>query len=356
MPPPSDDPLTLGQRLVAVLEGGQRVATYKLAVMVALLDLAVENVPEDPDAPVSINLDTLADRVMEGYWRQLRPLDGHDLRQSNDGRGVVFTQITRLREAVTSPRSREVPLDTAALLAPDVYADARLTIKKNLVRYPLKLLQRVGSGSYDCFLYDDSWLGTDSTRVIDAHGNSIELFPGVCHTLARLAPLVKPAFQLAWVEDVRRMNKNLLDDGPDLAHHLFGSDRISLTRPGIALADTFGNACFYCDTTLRSGRHVDHVLPWSRVGIDGLTNLVLSCPACNSSKSDILPATDLVTRALDRGRTTLDDLAESINWPSQFDRVRSAAHGLYLTQPPTTPVWLGAKSISPLGTVDIVWR
>lgn len=44
------DPLTLGQQLVAVLEGGHRTATYKLAVMVALLDLAVESVPDDPGA------------------------------------------------------------------------------------------------------------------------------------------------------------------------------------------------------------------------------------------------------------------------------------------------------------------
>lgn len=341
---------------MAVLEGGRRTATYKLAVMVALLDLAVENAPEEPEAPVSIDLDILTHRVMEGYWRQLRPLDGHDLRQSNDGRGIVFDQITRLRDAVPSSRSREIPLDTAAHLAPDVYTDVRLRIKKNLVQQPLHRLQRVGKGSSDPFLYDDRWMHDKvSLRTIEAHGNSIELFPGVCHTLARLAPLVKPAFQLAWVDDVRRMNKNLLDDGPDLAHHLFGSDRISLTRPGNALADHFGNDCFYCGSRLRSGRHVDHVLPWSRVGIDGLTNLVLSCPGCNSSKSDILPATGLVTRALDRGRTTLDDLAESINWPSQFDRVASTANGLYLTQPPTTPVWLAAKSISPLGIVDIRW-
>lgn len=99
------------------------------------------------------------------------------------------------------------------------------------MRYPLKLLQRVGTGTYECFLYDDSWLGTDSTRVIDAHGNQIELFPGVCHTLARLAPLVKPAFQLAWVDDVRRMNREVLGDEPDIAAHLFGTERVSLARP-----------------------------------------------------------------------------------------------------------------------------
>ncbi len=72
MPP---DILTLGQQLVAVLEGGQRTATNKLAVMVALLELAVESVPDDPGAAVSIVLDDLTERVMALYWMQLRPLD-----------------------------------------------------------------------------------------------------------------------------------------------------------------------------------------------------------------------------------------------------------------------------------------
>ena len=37
------DPLELGQRLVAVLESGRRVATYKLATLIALLDFGVEH-------------------------------------------------------------------------------------------------------------------------------------------------------------------------------------------------------------------------------------------------------------------------------------------------------------------------
>lgn len=52
MPAPID-PLTLGQKLVAVLEGGRRTATNKLAVLMALLDLAVESVPVDPEAEVA---------------------------------------------------------------------------------------------------------------------------------------------------------------------------------------------------------------------------------------------------------------------------------------------------------------
>ncbi|MGV9826819.1 HNH endonuclease [Gordonia sp. NPDC003429] len=356
MSAPGSDPLTLGQKLVAVLEGGHRTATYKLATMVALLEIAVESVPADPDAAVSVDLDALAHRVIDLYWRQLRPLDGHVLRQSNDGRGVVFAAVSALRDATATPGLRDLPLETTGAHAPGVYAQSLLTVKRNLVRYPLALLQRVGAGApHECFLYDDSWLGTDSVKVIAAHNNSIELFPGVCVTLARLAPLLKPAFQLAWVDDVRRMNKNVLDEGPDLAQHLFGSDRVSLQRPGSLLADEFGRDCFYCAARLRTDSHVDHVLPWSRVGIDGLSNLVLSCPRCNTNKSDLLPDPVHVSRALGRGRDRLDELAASINWPSQFQRVVDAAHGLYVTQPESTPVWRGTRDIELLSRVDFAW-
>ena len=349
------DPLSLGQKLVAVLEGGRRTATYKLAVMVALLDIAVESVPDDPDAEVVVNLDNLTYRVMDLYWRQLRPLDGHVLRQSNDGRGVVFRAVAELKDATGSVR-RDVQLDVARVQAPEVYAQSVAAVKDNLVRYPLKLLQRVrAEASYKCFLYDDSWMGNSSAKLLAEHDNSFRLLPGVGFTLARLAPLLKPAFQLAWVDDVRRMNKGILDEGPDLAHHLFGAERVGLSKAGGVLAEEFGAECFYCATSLRAQRHVDHILPWSRVGIDGLSNLVLSCQRCNSSKSDLLPDVKYVRRALERGEDKLAALADSINWPNQYERVKSAARGLYATRPDGSPIWLGRDSIETLGRVDFEW-
>ncbi|MEE3851795.1 HNH endonuclease [Gordonia sp. LSe1-13] len=349
------DPLALGQKLVALLEGGRRTATYKLAVLMALLDLSVESVPDDPNTAVDIDLDDLTTRVIELYWRQMRPLDGHQLRQSTDGRGVIFATVAGLRAELTSAH-RAPTIDLVVADRSDAYHAAHTTVKRTLVRYPLKLLQNVTTATaHERFLYDDSWMGTDSLRVVADHGNKLILFPGVCTTLARLAPLLKPAFQLAWVDDVRRMNKTLLADGPDIADHLFGTDRVSLLKAGDVLASEFGPHCFYCSARLTATRHVDHVLPWSRVGIDGLANLVLACPSCNSNKSDLLPSPTHVDRALGRGQHLLDELAAGINWPSQFDRVVSAAHGLYATQPESTPVWLGRKDIGVLGKVDFDW-
>lgn len=47
--------------------------------------------------------------------------------------------------------------------------------------------------------------------------------------------------------------------------------------------------CFYCSSRLEAGdTHVDHFIPWSYIYEDEAWNLVLSCGACNSRKSDSL--------------------------------------------------------------------
>ncbi|WP_188543691.1 HNH endonuclease [Rhodococcoides trifolii] len=354
-PTPPSDPLTLGQHLVAVLETGARVATYKLAVLVALLEFCVEHVPEDHDAEVSVDLDDLSARVIALYWRQVRDFDGHYLRQSSNKVAKIPDAV---RDLASSTRShgREIPLDIAARRDPDAYRRTVATVKLVLAQQPLFRLQRVpGRSATAAFLFDDSWLSDKaSARTIQDHGNCIVLFPGVCFALARLSALLKPALLIAWVDDVRRMNSYLSETVPDLEGHLFGSDRVALQRPREVLTEAFGDRCFYCATRLGPAAHVDHVLPWSRVGIDGLTNLVLACPRCNTSKSQLLPDRAHVDRALDRGRAVLDELAARIEWPSQFDRVRTSARGLYASQPVGSPVWRAPQDIVSL-RLDVSW-
>jgi hypothetical protein len=70
------DPLELGQRVVGIIETGRRTATYKLAVLSALIDYCVEHFPEKAAAPLDVPLDDLADRVIKLYWRQVMPFEG----------------------------------------------------------------------------------------------------------------------------------------------------------------------------------------------------------------------------------------------------------------------------------------
>lgn len=47
--------------------------------------------------------------------------------------------------------------------------------------------------------------------------------------------------------------------------------------------------CYYCGVKLKKEYHVDHVIPISRGGSNDPSNLVITCPHCNLSKSDKMP-------------------------------------------------------------------
>lgn len=68
-----DEALAWAQLLLTILEEGRRTATYKLAVLLALLDCCVLGTDAQGRAPRSIPVRDLAGRVLELYWRQVRP-------------------------------------------------------------------------------------------------------------------------------------------------------------------------------------------------------------------------------------------------------------------------------------------
>lgn len=338
------DPLLLGQRVVAILETGRRTATYKLATLMALIDHCIENMPDRPGDVLRVPIPDLAHRVSEIYWQQVRPFEGHQLRQTTQARARILIATNALREAV-EVTGTGVSMDIARLRAPAAYRRAIDEITLCLAQQPLHRLQKLpGSSSSDPFLYDDSFLHDQVSRsTLSAHGDAIELKPGVAGGLARLAGLLKPALEIMWVDDVRRMNKFLHSEVPDVAGHLFGRERSDLSAVREPLKEAFSPHCFYCGTHLPANNPIDHVLPWSLVGIDGLANLVLACARCNGDKSSALPAISIVDRVLKRERGVLEQIASQIEWPTQHDRVVAAAHGIYRVQPAGLPTWSGYK-------------
>lgn len=344
-----DDPLLLGQRVVAILETGQRDATYKLATLMALIEHCIENLPEVPENCLTVPLPDLAHRVLSIYWRQVRTFDGHVLLQRRTGSKARIIAATQELRAASGVGNSGLSLEAAKVRVPRDYQAAIDKIVIAMARQPLPRLQKLpGSATSDPFLYDDSFLGENvSRKTLRAHGDAIELMPGVAHGLARLAGLLKPALEIMWVDDVRAMNKFLTADVPDVAGHLFGRDRTALGAVRGPLKEAFGPHCFYCETHLPENNPIDHVLPWSLVGIDGLANLVLACSRCNGDKSNALPAVALVDRVLDRNRRdrdTLEQIADEIRWPTEHARVLAAARGIYRGQPVGVPTWAGYKT------------
>ena len=116
---PGADPLFLGQRVVAILETGLRTATYKLATLMALIEHCIENLPEHPDDMLQVPIPELAHRVFELYWRQVRPFDGHELRQSTQPRARILLAANEFRAKRHRPDG--VSVDVAKLRAPAAY-------------------------------------------------------------------------------------------------------------------------------------------------------------------------------------------------------------------------------------------
>jgi HNH endonuclease len=340
-----DDPLLLGQRVVAILETGQRDATYKLATLMALIEHCIENLPDRADDTLEVLIPDLAHRVLSIYWQQVRPFEGHDLVQRRTGAKSRIINATKELRAPGGIGDRGLSLDVAVMRNPQAYEKAIDKIVMALAKQPLPRLQKLpGSAVSDPFLYDDSFLGENVSRSsLRAHGDAIVLKPGVAHGLARLAGLLKPALEIMWVEDVRRMNKFLDAEVPDVAGHLFGRERTALAAVRGPFKEAFGPHCFYCGTHLPDNNPIDHVLPWSLVGIDGLSNLVLACARCNGDKSSALPAVTIVDRVLGRERDVLEQIASELLWPTQHDRVVAAARGVYRGQPAGVPTWSGYK-------------
>jgi hypothetical protein len=337
------DPLLLGQRVVAILETGQRTATYKLALLMALIEHCIENLPERTDDVLPVSIEALAHRVLAIYWRQVRSFDGHDLIQVRGSTGRITEAAKSLRTAARAGNSG-LSLEGAMLRVPEAYEQAINKIVTALAKQPLPRLQKLpGAAASDPFLYDDTFLGEDVSRArLRAHDNAIVLKPGVAHGLARLAGLLKPALEIMWVDDVRRMNKFLNVQVPDVAGHLFGRERTALAAVREPFKAAFGANCFYCGAHLAASSPIDHVLPWSMVGIDGLANLVLACARCNGDKGGAVPAVGIVDRALGRDRVVLEQISSELAWPMQRDRVIAAARGLYRGNL-GIPTWAGFK-------------
>jgi hypothetical protein len=336
------DPLVLGQRVVAILETGLRTATYKLATLMALIEHCIENMPERSEDALRVPIPDLAHRVLEIYWRQVRPFDGHELRQSTQPRARILAATNELRATAGYGVGS---VDAARMRVPAAYDRAIDDVVLCLAQQPLHRLQKLpGASTSDQFLYEDSFLHDHVSRsTLRAHGDAIELKPGVAQGLARLAGLLKPALEIMWVDDVRRMNKFLDAQVPDVAGHLFGRERAALAAVRQPFKEAFGPHCFYCRTHLPPDNPIDHVLPWSLVGIDGLSNLVLACTRCNGDKSGALPAVTIVDQVLARERDVLEQIALDLLWPTQHERVVAAARGMYRGQPAGVPTWSGYK-------------
>ncbi len=339
----------LVQRLFEVVNEGKRDATYKLALLLGLIDWVTTH-----SGPSKIPTQELAESVLNIYFRQVSPYvskkEEKTLKQGRQKRILIVEVVASLRN--DHPECNR--LQQIQHKSPEAYLKARDQVEQVLVAQPIPRLQRVG-GKEIPFLYSCPWEPKQSLGALRNSGlDFIELKPGVRERLVVMGPLLRPVIEAIWVADVASWSK-LETEEENLRIHLFGTGR-TIFPPEVrkGLQKMHSNKCFYCSVEVPGGSAVDHFIPWSRFPNDAIENLVMSCTSCNSKKSDHLASPKFLAKWLDRlEEPTLTEIALETGWESNPTRARAIASSIYRSVAIDSVVWDGSTSFQVISTKDV---
>jgi hypothetical protein len=277
MPPTSDEQIRFLVNIQRLFDEGQFVATYKFALLSALADLAIEEVEErnDPGAPLTLNVEAIAEKFIRYYWRQAvpytTPVQSRILIQNKGKQAAILNKIQAARRKHGDSLAAFTKQLSWTFLVREVAEVVRVM--------PLWKLQTVGRERLD-FLYENT--GT---------GRTIELRAGVAYCFRKFHGLISDLTRGAWMRFVRQQNLDILGETAELNEFLFGSERASLAAVRPILMELQHGSCFYCGANLKPARtHVDHFIAWARYTVDLGHNFVLADSGCNGKKRDRLPA------------------------------------------------------------------
>jgi hypothetical protein len=347
------EPLVLGERLLALLDESARSSTYKPALLLAILDRAVEHV-DDPAIPVR----SLAERVLELYWPQTLayPTTGAVLRQNQAGGQATIVQAVEDFRAAKGIHSRVLPDHVRSGAAWRTLLDR---VELTLAEWPIPRLQR----PFGTFVYSFDWTAADtggwSVKRYRASTRSIALQDGVASALIGLGPLLRPFITRWWTDKAAQLNPDVEAARSLLTFEdfLFGRDRAALGRVAEGLLDLQHGHCFYCRSRIGANREIDHFVPWSHSGDDGLDNLVAACRRCNSDKRATLAGpqhlADLLARNT-RWDSDLASIATTKYWPRDRRRSDEVRRQTYLRASGQRLLWTiadGAPMLRPASEV-----
>ncbi|QYB05658.1 HNH endonuclease [Rhodococcus sp. USK10] len=335
------DPVDVAGRVVQLLESGRRESTYKLATLLALVDICVEN-RAAPDGSLMVPINEITHRIVAYYWPQVRVFNDHGrLSQNKSGRSVPdrIAEV-RIQLATAGVRTAEAAREAEHPAYVRLIRSLRLTVAQQ----PLTHLQTVphvrNGGTRDDFLFDASRFHKKMTvDQVDRIG-TITLRPGIPEGLRRTSALLRAFIRSAWTQDVVTFNRAELD-AEDLDGFLFGTDRTALRSLVEPLRDLQDDLCFYCGRRMASDVHIDHVMAWSVIPIDGVANLVAADSRCNLDKSASIPVRVHVDRALER--SDLSEVARTTRVPLLHRRTSSAADGVFGSLPSGSLLWRGVR-------------
>lgn len=352
------DAIRFAEAVLQLLDRGGFTATYKYAVLLALMDLCLTETSRTGVPPDVLTTRQLAERVVELYWPQtssFHPDGGIEvLRQNTSGQATIVRAVAAFRE-----RFPALGLAQARAAEPESWARLVDSVEWTLILMPLPRLQVVGRERREV-LYDINWgLDIESRKAsVTAYqrglraaagsspasdfDNRILLKDHVGQHLVTLNGLLRPLVHREWTRLVAHINR--LDDWK-LERFLFGPDREATRRLRPDLRDLQDGRCFYCGDRLPDRVEVDHFIPWARYPNDAIENLVLADERCNRHKRDFIASTDHLeswtARLAPAGRAAADlaAIARARSWESAPGRTVGVARAIYLRLDGSALLW-----------------
>ena len=352
--------LGLAERIIELLEEGKKQATYKYALLVALLDLCLERTSSTGLPPETLTTRQLADKVVELYWPHATPYEGRRVLRQGGGRDEQAEIVRRIAtfRAEHSPEP-DLPAFRARHERPKEFEQLVHFVEWKLVEMPIPRLQALG-GEERRFLYTYGWTREIKQGQVTAYqkrragadfDNRLLLFSGVGEHLVRLNGLLRPLLHREWARKVAALNA--LPEAR-LDEFLFGAVRIPLEPVRRPLVELQEGQCFYCRAGLRDrsgGVEVDHFIPWKRYPDNGIHNLVAAHSRCNNQKRDFLAAAPHVEHWAERIRQRGDDLdsvAAGLGWAGDRERSQRVALAIYSRLPDDAQLWVRSGEFATL--------
>ena len=111
------------EKVLELLDEGRYTATYKYALLLALMDVCLERTQTSGAPPAMVTTRQLADKIVELYWPHTVPFVGVApatvLKQNTTGQAEIVSAISRFRTRHASDPS--VPRWEARMKTPQAY-------------------------------------------------------------------------------------------------------------------------------------------------------------------------------------------------------------------------------------------
>jgi SAM-dependent methyltransferase len=283
-------------RVESIINADRKVATYKLALVRALCDIAMTSWASarwEPSGAVRVPLQEVSERWLHYYWPLLETDAGAMLPQINaeakGGKPIAFRRS--LIELIKECRplggiTAFAGMQTEGRLPPGAAALHRAAIRvigSTIVKGPVQFAGNARGAPE--FAYDK-------------HSGCIVVSADVWRELSLMGHWIRDAVILRWAEMTARLSEGKLLPGAVIDKLLAGAEpfRQDPTVLSFYKQHHIGLSCVWTGSALRSDFEVDHAIPFTFWQSSPAWNLFPATRAVNNSKRDKLPTSGLVHR------------------------------------------------------------